>query len=154
MAKTGACRWFLLITMPRALFSEIGIWNINTSKFMILSNFAHLTTWSSFQPIICILLDLFLIYFKANIQVSEHPLGILMFWYSKQRLKIAVVNWRVLSTSRQHYQGCCWSDSLLHTYCLSTVAVLFGDWTLHDLMSRGCPTEYKVVLGKTLVIFP
>lgn len=102
MARTGACRWFLLFTMPCALFSEIGIWNINTSKFVILSNFAHLTTWSSFQPIICILLDLFLIYFKANIQISEHPLGILMFWYSKQRLKIAVVNWRVLSTSRQH----------------------------------------------------
>lgn len=123
-------------------FSEIGIWNINTCKFMILSNFAHLTMSSSFQPIICRLWGLFWIYFKANIQTSEHPLEILMFWNSKKKLKIAlVVNWRLLSTSRQHYQGCCWSDSPLHPYCLSTMAVLFGDWTLHDLMSRGCLTK-------------
>lgn len=73
MVGAGACRLFLLLTVPYGLFCETGIWNANAiNTFMFLSNFAYLTVSNGFQSVSCRLLDLSLLYLKAgNSQVLK-----------------------------------------------------------------------------------
>lgn len=130
------------------------LWNWNLKykhayKFMILSNFAHLTMSSSFQSNFCSLLDLFSIYLKAGIWMSERPLETLMSWNSKKNFKIEVlVNWSLLDTLRQHQKGCCWSESLFSPCLPVLVAVVLRDWSLHDFIGGNNLSNEEVVLGK------